>query len=349
MREYHHILLTEDSTIRQALQIIDSGAMKIALLVNSNQKLIGTISDGDIRRALLKGVTLDSRVEKFYNASPITCSINDSREKIIQLSAINKIYQIPVIDSDGCVVGIAEIDELLQTSLRTNKVILMAGGLGSRLSPLTDTTPKPMLNVGNKPILETIIENFSKYGYRDIVICVNYKSHIIKEYFGDGAAFGVRISYVNESKRMGTAGALSLMRTHLSEPFFVMNADLLTSVNFEHLHDYHLSHNAMATMAVREYEFQVPYGVVNILENQITSILEKPTHKFYVSGGIYMLNPESLNLIPHDQFFDMPSLFEVLIAKGLNTLSFPIREYWLDIGRMSDYEQANIEYCKVFS
>ena len=224
----------------------------------------------------------------------------------------------------------------------------MAGGLGTRLSPLTDSIPKPMLHVGKKPILETIIENFAKYGYRDVVLSVSYKSHVIEEHFGDGEAFGVKISYVHETKRMGTAGALSLMRDQLSEPFFVMNADLLTNVNFEHLHDYHESNNAMATMAVREYDFQVPYGVVNISDSQITSIEEKPTHKFYVSGGIYMLNPASLDLIPNDQFFDMPSLFESMIARGANALSFPIREYWLDIGRMSDYEKANSEYGEVF-
>ncbi|MDP2143569.1 MAG: nucleotidyltransferase family protein [Gallionella sp.] len=348
MRQYRHILLSPTSTIRRALEVIDSGAMKIGLVVDATQKLMGTISDGDIRRAILKGVGLDAVIDGFYNTNPTTCGINDSREKILQLAAAKMIYQIPVIDNDGCIVGVAEIDEILQPAERSNKVVLMAGGLGTRLSPLTDSIPKPMLHVGQKPILETIIENFAKYGYRDVVLSVSYKSHVIEEHFGDGGAFGVKISYVHETKRMGTAGALSLMRDQLSEPFFVMNADLLTNVNFEHLHDYHESHNAMATMAVREYDFQVPYGVVNISDSQITSIEEKPTHKFYVSGGIYMLNPESLDLIPNDQFFDMPSLFESMIARGANALSFPIREYWLDIGRMSDYEKANSEYGEVF-
>lgn len=348
MKLYRHILLSPTSTIRRTLEVIDSGAMKIALVVDANQKLMGTITDGDIRRAILKGVGLDSMIEGFYNTTPTTCGINDSREKILQLAAAKKIYQIPVVDNDGCIVGLAEIDEMLQPTRRSNKVVLMAGGLGTRLSPLTDSIPKPMLNVGKKPILETIIENFAKYGYRDIVLSVSYKSHVIEQHFGDGAAFGVKISYVHETKRMGTAGALSLMRDQLTESFFVMNADLLTNVNFEHLHDYHESHNAMATMAVREYEFQVPYGVVNISDSRITSIEEKPSHRFYVSGGIYMLTPESLELIPNDQFFDMPSLFEAMIAKGANALSFPIREYWLDIGRMSDYEKANSEYGEVF-
>jgi len=238
---------------------------------------------------------------------------------------------------------------LIQPQRRSNKVVLMAGGLGTRLSPLTDSTPKPMLHVGNKPILETIIDRFSACGYGEIILSVKYKSHLIEEYFKDGAAFGVNIEYVHEEKRMGTAGALSLMSKRLDEPFFVMNADLLTSVNFENLHNYHLSQHAVATMGVREYDFQVPYGVVNVKDNYILSIEEKPIHKFFVSAGIYMFCPSILDYVPQDKFFDMPSLFSTLIAENLKTVSFPIREYWLDIGRMSDYERANLEYTGIFT
>ncbi len=348
MNNFHKTLLSPTATIREALKIIDSGAMKIALVVDGNQKLLGTLTDGDVRRAILNGCGLDSSIQDVYYKSPTTCGINDSKEKILQLAVAHKLYQIPVIDDEGRIVSIAEVDDLLRPIHRKNKVVLMAGGLGSRLSPLTDTTPKPMLHVGNKPILETIIENFAKYGYTEIIISVNYKSHIIEEYFGDGERFGVEITYIHETKRMGTAGALSLMRDHLSEPFFVMNGDLLTNINFEHMHDYHLSHDAIATMAVREYDFQVPYGVVNVLDGKIVSIEEKPTHRFFVSAGIYMLSPDVLPNIPEDQFFDMPTLFEKLISERHNAVSFPIREYWLDIGRMSDYERANSEYSGVF-
>lgn len=348
MNNFKKILLPPNATIRRALEIIDSGSLKIALVADLAQKLLGTLTDGDIRRAILAGRGLDDSISEIYFRTPKTCGINDSKEKILQLAVAHKLYQIPIIDSDGLIVGIAEVDELLQHAQRTNKIVLMAGGLGTRLSPLTDTTPKPMLHVGNKPILETIIENFAKYGYTEIILSVNYKSHIIEEYFGDGAAYGVKIEYVHESKRMGTAGALALIRDSLNEPFFVMNGDLLTNINFEHMHDYHLSHDAIATMAVREYDFQVPYGVVNVSEGRILSIEEKPTHKFFVSAGIYMLSPQALALIPEDEFFDMPTLFEKLIASGGNAASFPIREYWLDIGRMSDYEKANNEYGGVF-
>lgn len=349
MNSYKKIILSSTATIRRALEIIDSGSMKIALVADENQKLLGTLTDGDIRRAILGGVGLDDVVETFYNRMPTTCGINDSKEKILQLAVAHKLYQIPVVDGDGIIIGIAEVDELLKAAHRTNKVVIMAGGLGTRLSPLTDSTPKPMLHVGNKPILETIIENFCKYGYTDIILSVSYKSYIIEKYFGDGTAFGVKIEYIHETKRMGTAGALALVRDKLTEPFFVMNGDLLTNINFEHMHDYHVMHDAVATMAVREYDFQVPYGVVNVCDGKITSIEEKPTHKFFVSAGIYMLSAQILEHIPDNEFFDMPTLFEKLISEREKAISFPIREYWLDIGRISDYERANNEYSGVFN
>lgn len=348
MNSFEKTLLSPVATLRQAIEVIDKGAIKIALVADGNRKLLGTLTDGDVRRAILKGMGLDDLIEGVYYRTPTTCGINDSKERILQLAVAHTLYQIPIIDAEGIIIGIAEVDELLRPKRHSNKVVLMAGGLGTRLSPLTDITPKPMLHVGNKPILETIIENFAKYGYTQIILSVNYKSHIIQDYFGNGDRFGVEIEYVHESKRMGTAGALSLISEKLVEPFFVMNADLLTNINFEHLHDYHVAHDAVATMAVREYDFQVPYGVVNVRDGRILSIEEKPVHKFFVSAGIYMLSPQILTQVPEDEFFDMPTLFQNLIAQGINTVSFPIREYWLDIGRMSDYEKANNEYGGVF-
>jgi dTDP-glucose pyrophosphorylase len=348
MNKFRKLLLAPGASIREALEIIDKGAMKIALVAEENEKLLGTITDGDIRRAILDGRCLDDMIEGIYYRTPTTCGINDSKEKILQIAVAHKLYQIPIVDSGGCIVGIAEVDELLQPAHRPNKVVIMAGGLGKRLSPLTDSTPKPMLHVGNKPILETIIESFSKYGYTDIILSVSYKSHLIEEYFGDGKVFGVSIEYIHESNRMGTAGALSLVRERLYEPFFVMNGDLLTNINFTHLHDFHVSHDAMATMAVREYDYQVPYGVVGVHDGHILKIEEKPVHKFFVNAGIYMLSPQVLTYVPQDEFFDMPTLFEKLIEENKTAVSFPIREYWLDIGRISDYEKANHEYNEVF-
>jgi NDP-sugar pyrophosphorylase family protein len=205
-----------------------------------------------------------------------------------------------------------------------------------------------MLKVGDKPILHTIVERFASYGFIQIVLCVNYKAEMIRDYFGDGEKFGVQIEYVYEQERMGTAGALSLLTIRPGEPFFVMNGDLLTNVNFESLLDYHQLHQAEATMCVREYDFQVPYGVVNIEGHKVTAIVEKPVHKFFVSAGIYMLSSQTLEQIPKGEYYDMPTLFEKLIQQNQTTVSFPIHEYWLDIGRINEYEQANREYSGVF-
>lgn len=348
MRDIQDILVTPDITIKRVLEIINKSSKQIALVVDKEQKLLGTVNDGDIRRGFLRGVSLEDSIETIYFRSPTVANINDTKDSIIRLSTSKKIHQIPLLNDSGVVVGLDILDELVSHKKRLNKVILMVGGLGTRLKPLTDNMPKPMLSVGNKPILQTIVEKFAEYGFTNIVMCVNYKSNIIQKHFGDGSAFGVEIEYVLEEKRMGTAGALSLLNEKPNEPFFVMNGDLLTNVNFEHLYQYHISTNSIATMCVREYDFQVPYGVVNIKDNKITSIKEKPIHKFFVSAGIYMLNPKAIEYIEKDTFFDMPTLFEKLIGIGENTLSFPIREYWLDIGRMEEYERANSEYGDVF-
>jgi len=348
MKNIETIKLTIHSSIKEALKIIDKGAVKFAIVVDQHDKLLGTLTDGDIRRALLDGKGLNDTIEDIYFKEPTVVTVHYTKEEIINLCTSKKIYQIPVLDDEGKVVSINFLDELLKPNLHTNKVILMVGGLGTRLRPLTNKTPKPMLHVGGKPILQTIIEKFVSYGFINIVLCVGYKSNIIQDFFGDGSRFGANIEYVMEDKRMGTAGALSLLNTKPNEPFFVMNGDLLTNVNFEHLFDFHVSSKSMATMCVREYDFQVPYGVVKMENGKIQSIVEKPIHKFFVSAGIYMLNPKTIDYIPKNEFYDMPTLFEKLIGMNEKTVSFPLREYWLDIGRIEEYEKANLEYHEVF-
>ncbi len=348
MHSVENVTFNENASIRDVLKIIDSGAMKIALAIDENSRLLGTVTDGDIRRALLQGLELDAPVAPIVQRNPKVCGINESKEKILQKVLGKKIYHLPVIDEHGRLVGIEDIEELIKPEQKTNPVVIMAGGLGSRLRPLTKDIPKPMLHVGNRPILETIVENFKKYGFTDLLFSVNYKAEVLKAYFGNGDALGVNIEYIHEEKRLGTAGALSLMKERLVESFFVMNGDLLTNVNFEHLLDFHFSNNAAATMAVREYDFQVPYGVVNINETDIVSIEEKPIQKFFVNAGIYMLEPSVLSFIPENTYYDMPTLFEKLIEHGEKTVSFPIREYWLDIGRFEELDKARGEYYQVF-
>jgi len=348
MKNYKKILLTPTSMIKEALRIIDAGAMKIALVVDEQNLLIGTLTDGDIRRGLLNGLALDDHIDTIIYRTPTTCNIDTPKEEILKVALTKKIQLIPLVDGQGKLVGIKEVDKLLLPEHKSNKVVLMVGGLGTRLRPLTEHTPKPMLKVGDKPILETIILNFKKYGFTNIILSVGYKSKIIEDYFGNGSNFGVKIEYIYEDKRMGTAGALSFMRDKLNENFFVMNGDLLTKINFEQMMEYHIHNKAMATMGVREYDFQVPYGVVNMSGDTILSIEEKPVHKFFVSAGVYVLNPKVLDFIPDNQFYDMPTLFEKVIEKDLRSISFPIHEYWLDIGRMEEFERANNEYREIF-
>jgi dTDP-glucose pyrophosphorylase len=348
MMRVEEIFVTEDTTIRDALKIIDKSTKRIALVVDEDKHLLGTIVDGDIRRGLIRGVGIDALVGEVMFKEPMVCHASDSQEQILRIALSKKLYQIPIIDEEGMVVGLEELDDLLHTPTYNNKVVLMVGGLGTRLRPLTNTTPKPLLKVGNRPILETIIENFSKHGFREFILSVNYKSEMIEAYFGDGSKFGVKIEYIHEDKRLGTAGALSLMRDRLSDDFFVMNGDILTDINYERLLSYHQVSNSDATMCVREYEHQIPYGVVDIEDEAVVSIKEKPLLNFYVSAGIYMLSPSTLHYIPDDTFYDMPTLYEKLIEEKKNVNSFVLDEYWLDIGQVEEYERANSEFKNVF-
>ena len=263
MRNIQNIKISISATIKEALKVISDGAMQLVLVVDENDKLIGTVTDGDIRRGLLNGLDLESLVESVVFETPTIAKENDSKDSILKLALSKKLRQIPIIDNSGRVTGIHIIDELVKPNKKTNKVILMVGGLGSRLGSLTKDTPKPMLKVGDKSILLTIVETFASHGYTNIIMCVNYKSNVIKDYFGDGSDFGVSIEYVLENQRMGTAGALSLLKEIPTEPFFVMNGDLLTNIDFEKIHKYYLSNAALGLMCVRDFEHQISYGVIN--------------------------------------------------------------------------------------
>jgi dTDP-glucose pyrophosphorylase len=342
------IFLLSNSTIGEALSVIDSGAVKIALVVDSDNKLLGTLSDGDIRRGLLRKKTLNDTIEDVYFKVPITANKNSPKESLTNLCSINKIGQIPIVDADKKIIDLFVLDGELLKKQHENHVVLMVGGLGTRLRPLTEKTPKPMLEVGGKPILETIVKRFVDSGFTNITMCLGYKSNVIHDYFQDGSDFDANIDYIVEEKRMGTAGALTLLGKKLVNPFFVMNGDLLTNIDFEKMLDFHVEHDSRATMCVREYDIEVPYGVVNVANENIISIEEKPIHNFFVNAGIYLLEPGCVDLIPDNEFYDMPTLFEELIAAKEKIVSFPLQEYWLDIGIMSDYEKANYEFCKIF-
>lgn len=348
MKAFNDVLISPEQTILDALRIIDTGSKQIALVVDREQYLLGTITDGDIRRGILRGESLESPATSVMNSAPLTASLSDSKEKIFSLMKRRQLRQIPIINDKGQLVRIDLLDSMLNREERTNWVVLMAGGLGTRLSPLTDNCPKPLLKLGNKPILEIIMENFIESGFKRFYISVNYRAEMIEEYFGDGSKWSVEIRYLNETQRLGTAGALSLIDETPEEPMFVMNGDLLTKVNFQQLLEYHIETKALATMCVREYEYQVPYGVVKVDDHRLLSIEEKPTHKYFISGGIYVVDPKALDFVPSNSFYDMPTLFEQLIGDNQETTVFPIREYWLDIGRMDDFNRATGEYSENF-
>lgn len=341
--DWRQICVTLTSPILKVLEVIDFGGMQIAFVVDPEGILLGSVTDGDIRRGLLRGERLDSPVESVMNPRPIAASSRDSQQKIFALMRNKKLRQIPVLDDRGRIMKVELLENLMEVKRRSNWVVLMAGGLGSRLSPLTDDCPKPLLKVGSKPILEIILENFIELGFYRFYLTVNYRADMIMDYFGDGSKWGVEIRYIRENMRMGTAGSLSLLEETPKEPMIVMNGDLLTKVNFQQLLDYHIEHQAAATMCVREYEFQVPYGVVEVNGHRLEHIKEKPVQRFFISGGIYVIDPKALAYIPPSTFYDMPTLFEKLLEEHHETAVFPIREYWIDIGRMDDFQRANLD------
>jgi dTDP-glucose pyrophosphorylase len=348
MKDWKELLVSPSTSIIETMQNIDQTAAQIALVVDDDFRLLGTVTDGDIRRGILRGISLDDQVSKVMNKNPITMKKGASKQEIKMMFQEKKLRQLPILNKNNQVVDVIFSDVLLDSVSFDNWIVLMAGGLGTRLRPLTENIPKPMLTIGTKPILQTILESFIEHGFHQFYFSVNYKREIIKEYFGDGLEWGVSIQYLDEDQRLGTAGALSLFTEKPTKPIIVMNGDILTKVNFQQLLQFHEESDSIATMCVREYQHQVPYGVVRTKGTRLCSIEEKPIERYFVNAGIYVLNPEVLELIPKNKYFDMPSLFELLIKLQKKTNVFPIREYWLDIGKMHDFEKANLEFSEVF-
>jgi dTDP-glucose pyrophosphorylase len=349
MKDWRKTIIGPGKTIREAMQIIDSGALQIALLVDGNHRLIGVITDGDIRSALLRGFSLDQPADLIACRDFTYVTAQTGLEEIMRLMKARDLRHIPILNEAGRIIGLKTIVDVLPAPSLENWVVLMAGGLGERLKPLTDHCPKPLIRVGEAPILETIIKRFSSIGFKRFFISVNYKAEMIEEFLDDGSQWGLEITYLRETKKMGTAGSLGLLPKPPDRDLIVMNADLLTTVNFGHLLDFHRNHHAVATMCVRDYHFQVPYGVVETEHHRLKAITEKPLHQFFVNAGIYVLAPEALRFIPRDEPFDMTDLFEKLIAERLDVAVFPIREYWIDIGRSADLMAASDDFNNYFS
>lgn len=343
------VLIPPGASIHDAIEAIDRGSLQICLVVDAERRLLGTVTDGDIRRAILAGMDMGAPAAGIMYRTPHIGREGDAKETLLARMAAEMIRQIPLLDAEGRVVGLAYVDDLLNPpKARENWVVLMAGGMGTRLRPLTESAPKPLLTVGDKPLLETILESFVEQNFRRFYMAVHYRADMIRDHFGDGGKWDVEIRYVEEDTRLGTAGALRLIPERPQSPMIIMNGDLLTRVNFEHLLDYHRQHASKATMCVRAYDFRVPFGVVQIEDSRITGIDEKPLHSFFVNAGIYVLEPEVIDRIPEGQLYDMTTLFEGIIKSEDTTAVFPIHEYWLDVGRMDDLDQANKEFPEAF-
>lgn len=341
------ICISDTGTIADSISTIDAADPHIALVVDDRRRLLGTITDGDIRRALLRGASLQDSVTTVMNRNPVTVAAGTEPHAILTRMRETRLLHLPILDAEGVVVGVETLRNLISLKQHENKVIVMAGGLGSRLSPLTLETPKPMLKVGEKPLLETILERFTEQGFANFLFSVNYKAEVIKEYFGNGSAWNVDIGYLHEDRPLGTAGCLTLIETPPTSPFFVMNGDILTSVDFESMLNFHLQHEGRITVAVRRQEIKIPYGVVEIDGHTATSIQEKPTNSFFINAGIYVIDPEVLDTVPRNVRFDMTDLLQKIIEEGETVNTFPIREYWIDIGHSDDLKRAEQDYWRI--
>jgi dTDP-glucose pyrophosphorylase len=353
VKKFDRVLIGSAQTLRDALQCIDAGAEGIALVVDADRKLLGTITDGDLRRAVLAGVDMDRETVATLLGGrgarrPVTARAGAGAGALRKLMKDHSLRHIPLVDDAGRVIELALLRELALEDELPLTAVVMAGGLGTRLRPLTDSLPKPMLPVGDRPVMEHVVEQLQKVGISRVSITTHYKPEAIKAHFGDGRRFGLEIDYVNEEEPLGTAGALGLLKQP-EGPVLVINGDVLTEVNFRSMFDYHVDNQAVMTVGVRQFELQVPYGVVDLEESRVTRLDEKPTYRFFINAGVYLIEPEVFTLITGEERLDANDLIERLIADGKKVIGFPIHEYWLDVGRPEDYRQANEDFTAVRS
>jgi dTDP-glucose pyrophosphorylase/CBS domain-containing protein len=333
------VLISPSASISEAIAKMDKAGTGALILCTENLKLCGLVTDGDIRRAYLSGISMDTACEKIATGNPLTLSSSVSSRDALRLMNEHDINHLPVIDEDGYVLEFRLRKDIVKEEQIDLSAVIMAGGYGKRLLPLTEQVPKPMLPVGDKPLLELTIEQLRRSGIRDMNLTTHYLPDNIVEHFGDGNAFGVRLNYAKEDHPLGTAGGLKLLKKP-DGPFLVINGDILTGVSFQEMLLYHRKNHAEITVGVRKYEVKVPFGVVDCEDVRVTHLREKPSLTFFINAGIYILDPLAWDTIPEGQRFDMTDLIQKLLDEGRTVVSFPIIEYWLDVGRHEDYQQA---------
>jgi dTDP-glucose pyrophosphorylase/CBS domain-containing protein len=340
------IYIYSSSILRDAITAINHNERGIALVVDGEQRLLGTITDGDIRRAILDGKGLTTPVVELLAqraASPypeaITAREGTDPSELLRLMKDGFVKQLPILNDRDQVVDLVTMEDLLPDDALPIQAVIMAGGYGTRLSPLTKDVPKPMLPVGDRPLMEHTVEQLKRVGIKNVSITTHYLTEQISKYFGDGSEFGIEIKYIKEEHPLGTAGALGLMEAP-DEPLLVINGDILTRVDFRAMLDFHRKHGADLTVGVRQYEMEVPYGVLDCEGPNVVRLSEKPRHSFLVNAGVYLLDSSVHGYVPHQEHFNMTDLIDRLLEENRKVVSFPILEYWLDIGHPRDYEQA---------
>jgi len=344
VRDLVDYLVRPDASLREVIEIIDRGAAQIALVTDAENKLLGVITDGDIRRAMLRDESLMSFAENIMFRDFRSLPSSSTNEEALAFMRRETLHQIPALDEQGRVVRLFLLEELVKPKKRKNPVVIMAGGEGKRLRPLTQDCPKPMLRVGGKPLLEIILEQCIDAGFQHFYLSVNYLKEQIQDHFGDGTRWHVQIDYLEETQPLGTGGALSLLPQKPTEPLLVLNGDVLTRVDYGRLLRFHDEHQAVATLCVREHTTQIPYGVVRMDDLHVLTLEEKPALSHYVNAGIYLLDPILLDLVPQGRFFDMPTLLEKAMQHQHHVSAFPIHEYWLDVGQPETLERAHEDW-----
>ena len=344
MKDWQSIAVSPNTSFESAILTLDKGGLRIVLVTDEHNRLLGTVTDGDVRRALLSHVGMSAPVREVMWPKPLVAELYWTRDQIISVMESKGLLQLPVVDAEGCVIGIETLHDLSQKQRQDNPVFLMAGGFGTRLRPLTYDCPKPMLKIGDKPILELILQGFVDVGFHNFYISTHYLPEVIRNHFGNGSRWNISIEYLHEESPLGTGGALGLLpHDKINSPLFLMNGDLLTRVDYRSLLEFHLRNPASATICAREYENQGPYGVIQSEGHRIVEIIEKPVQRFFINAGIYILSPELIRRVAKSERVDMPTLLEREIASGRNVNMFPVHEYWMDIGRPDDFNKAQEE------
>ena len=340
--------VSSKATIKEAMEAIDKNLIGAVFIVDDDKKVIGVVTDGNIRRAILKGYKIEESAKDICNTNFKYVNKLTSKQKVKEEMLKYKIRQLPLLDEGGKLMDIYFLDNIISYEQKENCVFILAGGLGTRLRPLTEKVPKPMLKIGDKPMLERIIKQFKAYGFRNFIISINYKGEIIENYFKDGSDFDVNIEYVREEKKLGTAGSISLAKDKLKDDFIVINGDILTGIDFEELLNYHKENKYDITAGARNYEMRVPYGVMVMKDKLIKSLEEKPTYNFYINSGIYVLSKDVVKYIPDNKEYNMTDLIEDIINDNGRCGAYNITEYWSDIGHIEDYKKANEDVNKFF-